>query len=105
MPPPPSREPGQAGVTDAEAETWQGIYQDLYDGRQLAIQRLLAARTRYQERITELEKGLRRLGRTVYVDQEHPEEWHLNDCPAHPEYECPVDCPGTRALLKGVRDG
>ena len=48
-----------APVTDAEAETWQGIYQDLYDGRQLAIRRLLADRTRDKERIEKLEEALR----------------------------------------------
>ena len=80
---PPSSEPGQAGVTDAEAETWQGIYQDLYDGRQLAIQRLLVERTRYRDAL-----GL----------------WddHLPGCSGSPRCECGLE--EARALLGEVRD-
>ena len=66
MTPPPSREPGQAGVTDAEAKTWQDWAEEDIDGVEGSdgvegnhdemFLRLLADRTRYKERIRELEK-------------------------------------------------
>ena len=72
-----------APVTDAEAETWQGIYQDLYDGRQLAIQRLLADRTRYREVLR------------LWDD-------HLPGCSGSPRCECGYA--EARALLGEVPD-
>ena len=50
---PPSREPGQAEVPDAEAEEWGRLFPDG------GVARLLRDRTRYQERIRELETTLR----------------------------------------------
>ena len=72
MTPPPSREPGQAGVTDAEAKTWQDWAEEDIDGVEGSdgvegnhdemFLRLLADRTRYQERIRALEQALKHWG-------------------------------------------
>ena len=60
MTPPSSREPGQAGVTDAEARQWQDWAEEHNDGvegnHDEMFLRILADRTRDKERIEKLEK-------------------------------------------------
>ena len=104
MPPPPSREPGQAGVPDAEAEEWHAHLtmprtDGKQDDREEFILALLRDRTRYRERITELQMR-------IEVRSRERHEQHRVSVTLPVWDKCPVDlCMADRALLGEVPDG
>ena len=105
MTPPPSREPGQAGVTDAES--WRRWYSRVSDdavsmtGNELwqildAADTAQADRTRNQERIVELKERLAMRSITAhFLLKADACDWHV--CELEP-------CVSDRALLEEVQD-